>query len=269
MNADFDNIITKLKTNDNLIIEVKDVNTGTEIVKVKDRLGYQQIIDKNQSVGGLLEQIKKDGFSKIQIQLFERRGNANVRKGVAKNFQLTEKEETQEEAPTHNPSVQQPTMSFPNYGLNGPGGLSGQELINLNVDRHMLGYTKQDLEVEKTERKRLEKENEDLKEKLRTAERQNDNKEFWGGLIKQVAPALTGLATAMKPGLNGPQVVPEYEGMKGNLIKVIQEAPSISDDQGMAAYNVLNAYALENKDLIEELNELFTKHGINNGNNNG
>lgn len=267
MDADFNNIINLIKTNNKINVEIKDFHTGSEIIKANDRLNGTKIFEKYGTIEDYFAILKDQGYNKIQVQLFEQRGSANVRKGIAYNFELASKEEEktflEKQSPTPN------NLPVPNASLQGLGmpGLGMPELINLNVDRHMLGHTKTELEFEKTERKRLEEENKELKEKVRTIENKKENVEMWTSFGKELISGLSGFASMMKPGLNGPQEE-VYEGMKGSLIQVIKNTPSITEQQGMSAYHVLNAYAENNQALVQEIEQLLKKHQTNGENNN-
>lgn len=259
----FNDIKRKIEGNDRVFIEIRDINTGSPIIPSRQRLTGKQIVDQYGSLDNFLQQeIKEKGFDKIQAQLFKALGSGSERIDIAYRLSLSDKKE-----PEPKQTIEQPVpnnQNTPNSGLNSPMamGLSFPEMVNLHVDRSRYGDTKRELEEEKRERKRLEKELEDEKEKNRTWERKNDSKEFWGGLVKEIAPAIQGLAMAVKPGLNGPAQSEEYDnGIKGNLIMAIKNSP-ISDEQGLSAYAVLKAYAEQNQEFIPELHQLFEKHNI-------
>ncbi|GAA4274965.1 hypothetical protein U6A24_12635 [Aquimarina gracilis] len=267
MNAEFNNIIHRLKTNNKICVEIKDYTTGDAIVPITDRLDGTKMIETSGGIEEWFTALQEKGADKIQIQLHRKQGNACVREGIAYNFELGKPVSDNEPKKNEVPMIQQA------QGLAMPG-LGMPEMINLHVDRSMLALTKNDLQAEKQKTERLEKENRELEEKLRQLEKSSDIKEFWSGLIKETAPALTGIFTTMKgPGLAAPAtsndsfVLPE--GLKGQLIKVIVDAQGVTDQQLLSAYYVLQGYGNKNEEFINDLQQLFYKHNfISNGKDN-
>ncbi|MBW1296435.1 hypothetical protein [Aquimarina litoralis] len=250
---------------ENLIIEVKDHVTGSSIVSKNDKITGSKMIEQSGSIENwLLDHVKAKGYEKIQIQLFAPRGNAAVREGLALNMGFGERPK-----PEENRTVQPlPTQQ----GLNAPTGLAMADHLGLLVDRRELERVREELKQEKEKADKLAKEKEQLESDKRHLEKSNDNKVFWGGLLKEALPALNGLASmaTQSKGLAAPQQQPSLDipqGAKGELINVILNAEGISDDQVVSIYYVLEAFSNNNQAFVNALEQLFTEHNIKaNGN---
>ncbi|WP_271765941.1 hypothetical protein [Aquimarina algiphila] len=267
MDREFNNIVHRLKTNDKLCVEIKDYQNGNPIVPINDRIDGKTMIEKSGDIEGWFAELMDKGVTKIQIQLHRKQGNACIRDGLAYNCELAN---GQKETISQKPKETMEPSSTIAQGLGFPG-LSMPDMIDLHVDRNMLNVTKSDLAIEKEKTVRLEKENRDLEEKVRRLEKSNDTKQFWGDLVKEAGPALAGMFTTLKaPGLAAPTYESQQpEGLKGKLIKVIMDAPAVTDEQLMASYYVLQAFGDHNQEFIQELQQLLLKHNYKtNGTNN-
>ncbi|WP_299431558.1 hypothetical protein [uncultured Aquimarina sp.] len=265
MEPEIKRVIQRLER-ENLIIEIKDLITGTSIISNKQRISGSIMIEQSGSIDNwLLENVKDKGYEKIQIQLFSPRGNTAVREGLAVNMGFGEKP-----APKENRTVEPTQVASMTQGLNAPG-MSFPEQLSLHVDRHDLQRLKSELQLEKEKTERLSKEKELLEEDKRQLEKSNDNKKFWGDLVKEVSPALKGFASmAQSQGLNAPQQPTIPEGAKGELIQIILGAEGISQEQVNAVYYVLEGFSENNTEFAQELQQLLIKHKITpDGNSNG
>ncbi len=265
MNTEFNYITNCLENNEHIFIEILDYNNGNTIVTKNQVLTGAKMIEKSGGIENwFIEEIKKKGYKKIQVQLFKKQGTAKIREGRAYNFGF---EEESQENGTIQPLVQT-ILERPQIGLTGGlQGLGFSDVVDLHVTKDNYQRVIQEHQIEKQKNEHLENRVKSLEEEKRNLERKTDTREFWGGLVKESIPMLAqGLsAFAPQPGLNAPVQEKEIpDGIKGGLIHLIKNAPLITEEQGMAAYNVLEAYTAGNKELIQELQQLLHKHGKDN-----